>query len=71
MSAAGAAASTIREATRDLITSWHRVRESWRDAKADQFAAAHLDGLADEAARATKVIADIERLISKIHADCE
>ncbi|GAA5483876.1 hypothetical protein [Haloferula sargassicola] len=71
MSASGAAAATIREATRELMASWHRVRETWRDAKAEEFAAAHLKDLGDEAGRAVKVIADIERLISKIHADCE
>lgn len=71
MSAAGSAGASLQEATRELMVRWQQVRETWRDAKAQEFAAKHLAELGEETARALKVINDIERLFSKIHADCE
>ena len=71
MSAASAAKGTLNDATRELMARWERVRESWRDAKADEFAATYLSGLGEDASRALRVIDELERLIAKIHADCE
>lgn len=71
MSSAGAAKSAIHEATRELMVHWHEVRERWRDAKAADFSKEHLSGLGEDAARALRVIDELERLIAKIHADCE
>ncbi|MBB5351542.1 UV DNA damage repair endonuclease [Haloferula luteola] len=71
MNQAGASAAVVRDATRELMVRWQAVRESWKDAKAEEFASHFLDGLPEEADRAIRVMADLERLISKIHGDCE
>lgn len=68
---AGAAKGILNDSTRELLVRWERVRESWRDAKADEFGRDYLDGVADEVSRAVRVIDDLERLLDKIHADCE
>lgn len=68
---AGAAKGALTDATRELLLRWEQVRESWRDAKADEFGRDYLDGLADEVARSVRVIDELERLLRKIHADCE
>lgn len=71
MNSTGAAKGAINDATRELHARWDRVREHWRDAKAAEFSKNHLAGLGEDASRALRVIDDLERLISKIHADCE
>ncbi len=71
MSATGAAKGTINDATRELMVRWDQVRESWRDAKAAEFSKTYLSGLGEDASRALRVMDELERLIAKIHADCE
>lgn len=71
MSAVAAAKGTINDATRELMARWERVRETWRDAKAGEFAKTYLAGLGEETSRALRVIDEMERLFAKIHADCE
>jgi hypothetical protein len=47
------------------------VREHWRDAKAAEFSQTYLSGLAEDTSRALRVIDELERLIARIHDDCE
>lgn len=68
---AGAAKGMLNEGTRELLARWERVRESWRDSKADDFGREYLAGLGDEVTRAVRVIDELERVLRKIHADCE
>lgn len=68
---AGAAKGALNEATRELMARWERARESWRDAKADEFGRTYLSGLGEETSRAVRVIDQLEKLISKIHDDCD
>lgn len=68
---AGAAKGTMNDATRELMAQWERVRETWRDGKADEFGRTYLSGLGEDVSRAIRVVDEIERLFSKIHADCE
>ena len=68
---AGAAKGTLNDATRELLGRWEQVRGSWRDAKADEFGKDYIGGLSDEVARAIRVIDELEKLLNKIHADCE
>lgn len=68
---AGASKGAINDATRELMARWDRVRESWRDTKSDEFGKDYLGGLGEETSRALRVIDELERLFSKIHADCE
>lgn len=71
MNATGAAKGIINDATRELQARWDQVREHWRDAKAAEFSKTHLSGLAEDTSRALRVIDELERLIGRIHADCE
>ncbi|MEP4078532.1 hypothetical protein [Haloferula sp.] len=61
----------MNDATRELMVQWERVRETWRDGKADEFGKTYLVGLGEEVSRAVRVVDEMERLFSKIHADCE
>ncbi|MCU0794822.1 MAG: hypothetical protein MUF31_02700 [Akkermansiaceae bacterium] len=71
MSAVGAAKGTVNDATRELLAKWERARESWRDAKADEFGRTYLSGLGEEISRALRVMDELERCLGKIHEDCE
>ena len=68
---AGVAKGAINDATRELMTSWERVREDWRDGKADEFGKQYLTGLGEDTSRVVRVLGELEKLISKVHADCE
>lgn len=61
----------MNDATRELMAQWERVRETWRDGKADEFGRAYLVGLGEDVSRAVRVADELERLFSRIHADCE
>lgn len=67
----GAAKSLLNDANRELFARWEEARRSWRDAKAAEFEKDYLAGLPQAVASATRVIEEIDRLLSKIHADCE
>ncbi len=67
----GAAKSLLNDANRELFARWEEARRSWRDAKAVEFEKDYLAGLPQAVASATRVIEEIDRLLSKIHADCE
>ncbi len=68
---AGTSKGALNDGTRELLLRWERVRESWRDGNADAFGRDYLDGLGDEVTRAVRVIEELERLLNRIHADCE
>ena len=67
----GAAKGAMNDSTRELMAQWERVRETWRDGKADEFGRTYLAGLGEDVSRAVRVMDEMERLFSKIHADCE
>jgi len=58
-------------ATRQLQDRWHETRASWRDRKADDFEKLYLSELASSVAASVKVIEELERLLQKVHADCD
>lgn len=58
-------------ATRQLQTQWDEARASWRDRKALEFEALYLSDLASSVNATVKVIEELERLLQKVHADCD
>jgi hypothetical protein len=57
--------------TKDLANRWQRARESWRDAKADEFQRRYLDELHSSVDKAMQVIEQLDKLMAKIRSDCE
>ena len=57
--------------TKDLANRWQRTRESWRDAKADEFQRQYLDELYTSVDKAMQVIEQLDKLMAKIRSDCE
>jgi hypothetical protein len=64
-------ASNLTETLKVLSASWERTRETWTDVKSREFAAAYLDELPQQIARAAQVIEELDGVLRKIKADCE
>ncbi len=67
----GASKALLTEANRELFARWEDARASWRDAKAADFEKEHLAGLPQAIATATRVIEELDLVLSKLHADCD
>lgn len=57
--------------TKELNNRWQRTRESWRDAKAEEFQRQYLDELQTSVDKAMQVIEQLDKLMAKIRSDCE
>lgn len=58
-------------ATRQLQEHWQETLSSWRDRKAEDFEKLYLADLAGAVNSAVKAIEELERLLHKVHADCD
>ncbi len=67
----GSSKSLLADANRELFARWDETRQIWRDAKAAEFEKEFLAPLPQAVAAATRVIEELDRMLSKIHADCE
>lgn len=67
----GAGKSVLNEATRELFAAWEQTRLSWRDVKAAEFEKDYLASIPQSVATATRIIEELDQLLSKIHADCK
>lgn len=70
MSASGSKAMLL-DSTRQLQARWAETRVKWRDAKAAEFEEQYLAGLNADVHHALRVIDELDKLLQKIHADCE
>lgn len=58
-------------ATRNLQARWGETRFSWRDRKAQEFDEMYLSDLVHSVNSALRVIDELDKLLEKVHADCE
>ena len=58
-------------ATRELCLQWQQTRNSWRDAKSQEFEAQYLSELVATVDKSVAVIEQLDKLLSKIRKDCE
>lgn len=58
-------------ATRQLEARWGETRFSWRDRKALEFDDLYLSELMNSVHSAFRVIDELDRLLEKVHADCD
>lgn len=67
----GASKSLLNEAAREMFARWDETKQSWRDGKAQDFEKDYLGPLPQALATATRVIEELDLVLSKIHADCD
>ena len=68
MSAGGTRLTAL---TKELWTQWHQTKESWHDAKTEEFERRFLSELFSSVDKAAHVIEQLDHLIAKIKKDCE
>lgn len=61
----------VASATKELMRKWSETRESWRDAKSEEFEQRHIRELEATVDRAMPVFEMLEKLVTKIRNDCE
>jgi hypothetical protein len=64
-------ASNLAQAMKDLMMKWEQTRESWRDAKSEEFHAHYLEHLPGHIARAMAAMEELDGLLRKVRKDCE
>ena len=68
MSASGGKLSAV---TKVLSSQWQQTKESWKDAKAQEFERQYLDELFTSVDKAVGIMDQVEKLVTKIRSDCE
>ncbi len=63
--------SRLSGITKELWTQWQQTRESWRDAKSEEFEHKYLEELLASVDKTVTVIEQLDKLITKIRKDCE
>lgn len=66
-----ASRGALTMATRQLQVRWNELRESWRDQKAAEFEETYLAELTNTVTAAVHALEDLEKVLQKIHADCQ
>ncbi|NOS72163.1 MAG: hypothetical protein HOP33_19835 [Verrucomicrobia bacterium] len=57
--------------TRELLNEWENTRQYWNDAKSSEFEKRFLNELQSGVNAAVTNIESLERILSKIHNDCD
>ncbi len=57
--------------TRELSNQWQNTKNSWQDAKSQEFERAYIELLTTNVEKAVTVMDDLEKLLTKIRNDCE
>ena len=57
--------------TRGLSAEWQHAKESWKDAKSQEFERQYMLELFSSVDRAVTVMEQLDKLITKIKKDCE
>jgi hypothetical protein len=57
--------------TKELRAQWLDTKQSWKDAKSQEFEHKYLEELFASVDRAVTVIDQLDKLLAKIRTDCE
>jgi len=63
--------SLLMKVSKDVNTSWGQVKDSWRDAKSQEFERNYLEPLKSNITMAVAVIEKLDKLLTKVRKDCE
>ena len=57
--------------TKELRVQWHDTKSYWKDARALEFERKYMEELFASVDRAVTVIEQLDKLLTKVRADCE
>ncbi len=61
----------LTDSTREFLAKWGETKVSWHDRKTREFEDNWISGLAETLNHAVRVIDELDKLLAKVHADCE
>jgi len=67
----GATRSRLLALTRDLAQHWAETRESWTDAKRNEFEKTYLAPLFGAVDRASSALEQLDEVVIRVRKDCE
>ncbi len=68
---ASASGAKLAKSTKHLNQEWRQAKESWRDAKAEEFEKIYIDPLLDSVGATVAAIEELNRIIQHARKDCE
>lgn len=63
--------SRLAGTTKELWRQWETCKNSWRDAKAQQFEKDYLEPVVDSVDLALTTIEQLDKIINKVRNDCK
>ena len=57
--------------TKSLLIEWEQTKESWHDGKSQEFEHRYLEELRSSVERASAIIEQLDKLVTKVRSDCE
>jgi hypothetical protein len=66
-----ASRSRLIALTRELAQHWQATRDSWTDAKRDEFERAYLVNLFTAVDRAGNALEQLDEVVTRVRRDCE
>ena len=67
----GANGKTVAAATRELSVRWEETKNSWQDAKSQEFEQRYMDELLARVDKTVTVIEKLDKLLEQVRKDCE
>ena len=67
----GASGKALATATKELMLKWEDTRQSWQDAKADEFEEKYLVVLQATMDRVMPVFDDLDKVVGRVRNECE
>ena len=71
MSSAGDSRARLASLTKGFTIDWERTKESWRDAKGQEFEATYIVPLQAAVESSLTVIEELDKVLRKVKKDCE
>ena len=66
-----AISSRLNGMTRELFGRWQQTRESWQDARAEEFDRRYIQELTASVDKTVAVIEQLDKLLERVRKDCE
>jgi hypothetical protein len=67
----GANGQLLMALTKELALKWEQAKESWRDAKSEEFERKYLGELMTSVNKAGEVVDQLNKVVTKARSDCE
>ena len=61
----------LAASTTKLLQRWQETKQHWRDAKSDEFERKYLLELQASVERADTILAEIDKILTRVRTECE